>query len=335
MDKNKELSSMIPEDIKYASVMYLKNIAMDYCSNQREVYSEQDIIDVCEQVPLLYDVYNFSRLFGAMVNERPEREGKPIYYVSFLRSKEMHIPMYELVSKRKDKLTTFLFDSNFIRYVVSIIRAVKDNNFTYIERDITDEKIKKQIEKNKKMIDAMLVAEQFREKNPLKYRKTKVEADDVSIKDYEDSKKEIIIHTDNESAYKKKPTVNDIIDEDDKNDSIIYIKYILKDLNGKKFDYDYLEEHMPLIYDIDALSRLYGVFVSSGQMDEDEFTNTIMDSDLAIQMYISVKSRTDGVKSYADDSEFIRYVDALARIFSTKKNMEEYLNTCEDKKKMA
>ena len=88
MDKNKKLSSMIPEDIKYASVMYLKNIAMDYCSNAREVYSEQDIIDVCEQVPLLYDVYNFSRLFGAMVNERPEREGRPIYYVSFLRSKE-------------------------------------------------------------------------------------------------------------------------------------------------------------------------------------------------------------------------------------------------------
>ena len=68
-----------------------------------------------------------------------------------------------------------------------------------------------------------------------------------------------------------------MIDEDDKKDSIIFIKYILKDLNGKKYDYDYLGKHMPLAYDIDALSRLYGIFVVSGQMDEDEFTNTITD----------------------------------------------------------
>lgn len=329
MDKNKNLASMIPEDIKYASVMYFKTIVMDHCYDMKEVYSEQDIIDVCEQIPLLYDIYNFSRLFGAMVNERPVKENKEVgYYVSFLRCKEMHIPMYELVSARSNKLSTFLFDSNFTRYVMSIIQTVKSNNFTYDKRKVD-------IEKGKKIIDAMLVSEQLREKNPLKYRDTRVEADDVSIKDHADTYKEIIINTDNEESYRNKDNVLDMIDEDDKKDSIIFIKYILKDLNGKKYDYDYLGKHMPLAYDIDALSRLYGIFVVSGQMDEDEFTNTITDKDLAKQMYISVNSRTKGVKSYAQYGDFIRYVDALARIFSAEKSMNEYLNTCNENKQRA
>lgn len=329
MDKNKNLASMIPEDIKYASVMYLKTIVMDYCSSLKEVYSEQDIIDVCEKVPLLYDVYNFSRLFGTMVNERPIKENEKVgYYVSFLRCKEMHIPMYELVSARKDKLSTFLFDGNFTRYVMSIIQAVKSNNFTYDKRKVD-------IEKGKKIIDAMLVSEQLREKNPLKYRETRVEADDVSIKDHADSYKEIVINTNNEESYRNKTNILDLINEDDKKDSIIFIKYILKDLDGKKYDYDYLKEHMPLAYDIDALSRLYGIFVVSGQMDEDEFTNTITDKDLAMQMYISVNSRTKGVKSYAQHGDFIRYVDALARIFSNENSMNEYLNTCNENKQRA
>ena len=92
---------------------------------------------------------------------------------------------------------------------------------------------------------------------------------------------------------------------------------------------------MPLAYDIDALSRLYGVFVVSGQMDEDEFTNTITDNDLAKQMYISVNSRTKGIKSYARHEDFIRYVDALARIFSSEKSMNEYLNICNETKQRA
>lgn len=329
MDKNKNLASMIPEDIKYASVMYLKTIVMDHCYNLSEVYSEQDIIDVCEQVPLLYDIYNFSRLFGTMVNERPIKEDEDVgYYVSFLRFKEMHIPMYELVSARSDKLSTFLFDGNFTRYVMSIIQAVKTNNFSYDKRKIN-------IKKGKKLIEAWLVAEQLREKNPLKYRDTRVEADDVSIKDHADTCKEIIINTNNEDLYRNKASVIDMIAEDDKKDSIIFIKYILKDLDGKKYDYDYLKEHMPLAYDIDALSRLYGVFVVSGQMDEDEFTNTITDNDLAKQMYISVNSRTKGIKSYARHEDFIRYVDALARIFSSEKSMNEYLNICNETKQRA
>jgi len=134
-----------------------------------------------------------------------------------------------------------------------------------------------------------------------------------------------------EDKYKNiKTPVTELIDEETKQESMKYLKTVSEyEEPGEKADCTILLDVMPITYDIEAFSMLYGKLIANG-MNESELTTYMMEPELSTQMYLSVRDRKNELYSYLIDDDFIAYIRNTAAKFS-KKQTEKQISKNQEK----